>query len=173
MGKLHRPKREVFDIAQKVNKDPKGNLRKVDEYRVERFGIYLARQTPNHPHCHYLESWLLPELGIRVTKWWRKPGHHLGYDFYIDMAEITQTAQDVWQTLDLYLDITLCDGQSLEVLDADELIEASNAKLITPQQACRSLEICHKTIEKLVLNAYDLHRWLSGEGMGLSWRKSD
>jgi len=171
MGKLHRPKREVFDIAKGVNKDPKGNLRKVDEYRVEPFGLYLARPVPNHPRCHYLESWLLPKLGIRITDWWRKPGYDLDYDFYLDMAEIVENPEGIWQTTDLYLDITVRNGHNLQVLDTDELIEASNARLITPQETCRALEICYTTIEKLASNGYDLNRWLADEGIKLTWKR--
>ncbi len=70
---LHPPKRERFDVSAGVNIDPKGIARSVEEYRVEPFGLYMARPTPGRAQFHYLESWLLPDLGLRITDFWFSP----------------------------------------------------------------------------------------------------
>ena len=64
---LHPVKVEFFDTATDVNTDPKGYLRSVETYRETDFGLYMARGA-NHPRFGYLESWLLPDLGLRVNK---------------------------------------------------------------------------------------------------------
>ena len=62
---LHPVKQETFDTATRTNTDPKGFLREVDTFKVTDFGLYMARGA-NHPEFGYLESWLLPELGLRA-----------------------------------------------------------------------------------------------------------
>jgi len=42
-------------------------VRAVDEYAVRPWGLYLARPTPGRAQFHYLESWLLPSIGLRAT----------------------------------------------------------------------------------------------------------
>ncbi|MGH3838428.1 MAG: DUF402 domain-containing protein, partial [Pseudonocardiaceae bacterium] len=64
---IHPPKVELFDLDAMTNTDPKGVVRTVREYRVEPFGLYLARDVIDHPSICALESWLLPELGLRIT----------------------------------------------------------------------------------------------------------
>lgn len=53
---LHPPKVEVFDVAARTNTDPKGHVRSVGEYRVEPFGLYVAREVVDHPSIAALES---------------------------------------------------------------------------------------------------------------------
>ena len=71
---LHPPKVEFFDVAAMSNTDPKGFRRVVDEYRLEDWGLFMARRVDRHFQLTYVESWLLPELGLRVSRWQRKPG---------------------------------------------------------------------------------------------------
>ena len=49
-------------------------MRAVDEYAVQPWGLYVARPTPGRAQFHYLESWLLPSLGLRATVFHFNPG---------------------------------------------------------------------------------------------------
>src|SRR2546423_440342 len=72
---MHPPKHETFDLRARTNTDPKGIVRAVDEYVVRPWGLYLARPTPGRAQFHYLESWLIPSLGLRATVFHYNPGH--------------------------------------------------------------------------------------------------
>jgi hypothetical protein len=85
---IHPPKIELFDLQAMTNTDPKGIVRAVREYRVEPFGLYLARDVIDHHSIRALESWLLPELGLRITDWIYSPGHEWEDHFYIDVVSI-------------------------------------------------------------------------------------
>ncbi|MBO0841411.1 MAG: DUF402 domain-containing protein, partial [Sciscionella sp.] len=132
---VHPPKVERFDVDAMTNTDPKGFVRAVDEYRVESFGLYVARPMVGHPTMRYLESWLLPELNLRVTDFWFRAGHERDQDFYLDVATIdTDTDTDTggaakrhWRSVDHYLDLVLRTGRDLDVLDTDELLAALTA----------------------------------------------
>jgi predicted RNA-binding protein associated with RNAse of E/G family len=165
MAALHPPKVEVFDPAARVNIDPKGIVREVEEFREEPFGLYLARPTPGRAQFHYLESWLVPRLGLRFTDFWFSPGHERDQDFYLDVVGPR------WIATDLYIDIVLKDKLSLTVIDTDELLEAHAAGLVTAEDAEYALKTTYAAVEGLAAHGYDLTAWLSTEDIALTWRR--
>lgn len=167
---IHPPKVEVFDIAAGTNTDPKGFVRAVAEYRVEPFGLYLAREVPDHPSIVYLESWLLPSLGLRATDFWMRPGHELDQDFYLDIVNVTVDGQ-VWRTVDHYVDIVVRVGRGLEVLDVNELTSALVDGQIDQVTAQRALLTAFETVDTLAAHGYDLDGWLAGRGVMLTWQR--
>jgi predicted RNA-binding protein associated with RNAse of E/G family len=167
---VHPPKIETFDVPGMCHVDPKGFVRQVDEYRVEPFGLYMARPVPGHATLAYRESWLLPDLGIQVSDWHFHPGREIDEDFYVDIALI-RPGEHVWQLVDLYLDITLRTGRGLAVLDTDELLAATAEGFIDGRTAQQAIETTHRTVDRLAAHGYDLRRWLDGLGINLTWRR--
>ena len=166
----HPPKVEVFDPGAMENIDPKGIVRAVEEYREEPFGLYLARPTPGRAQFHYLESWLLPGLGLRITDFWFSPGHERDQDFYLDVVRVRRDGGR-WLATDLYLDLVLKDKQSVRVIDTDELLAALAAGLITAEDAEYALTTTYAAVEGLAAHGYDLAGWLSTKDVRLSWRR--
>jgi predicted RNA-binding protein associated with RNAse of E/G family len=167
---VHPPKIETFDVVAMTNVDPKGYVRRVDEYRIEPFGLYMAREMPGHPSIAYRESWLLPELGIQVTDWHYHPGHELDQDFYVDVALIRPGGHS-WQLVDLYLDIVLRTGRGLTVLDTDELLAATAEGFIDARTAKLAIETTHGTVDQIAAHGYDIAAWLATMGVELTWRR--
>src|SRR5258708_30129436 len=91
-GPIHPPKHETFDLVARTNTDPKGIVRAVDVYTVKPWGLYMARPTPGRQQFHYLESWLLPSLGLRATVFRFNPGHEQNHDYYLDVGCYTAAA---------------------------------------------------------------------------------
>ncbi|HVV10307.1 DUF402 domain-containing protein [Amycolatopsis sp.] len=168
--RIHPPKIEIFDVANRTNVDPKGVVREVEEYRVEPFGLYLARPTPGRPNFHYLESWLLPGLGLRLSDFWFTPGNERDQDFYLDVVDV-EVDGDRWRSTDLYLDLVVREGRGVEVLDTDELLAAQSAGLLSPADARRALEITYRTVDGLAAHGHKVHDWLSTMDIELSWRR--
>jgi predicted RNA-binding protein associated with RNAse of E/G family len=172
---IHPPKVELFDVAAMVNTDPKGFRRAVDEYRQADFGLYMARPMHGHPQLAYIESWLLPELGLRVSKWLPRPGR-VREDFYIDLVDIdpafgARTGTSIWRVVDAYLDILVYAGDRLEVLDTNELLAALEGGLIAAGTAQRALERTYRTVEGITRHGYDTGAWLRECGVQLTWRE--
>ncbi|KAA9157160.1 DUF402 domain-containing protein [Amycolatopsis acidicola] len=167
---IHPPKTEVFDVANRTNVDPKGHVRAVEEYRVEPFGLYVARPAPGRPNFRYLESWLLPALGLRLTDFWFNPGYERDQDFYVDVVDV-EVDGDVWRSTDLYLDLVVREGRGLEVLDTDELLAAAGAGLLSPAAARRALEITYTTVAGLAAHGHKLRDWLSTMDIELTWKR--
>ena len=144
-------------------------MRDVDVYAVHPWGLYMARPTPGRDQFHYLESWLLPSLGLRVSVFHFSPGHERDQDFYLDVGRITVDGQ-VWRTEDHYLDLLVRTGSSVELIDVDELMEAVQQGLVTPQIATEAVRVAVAAIDGLTRLGYRLERWLADHEMVLTWR---
>ena len=166
---VHPPKVEVFDLRAGTNTDPKQHVRAVEEYRETPFGLYLARPTPGHPRIAALESWLLPGLGLRITRWSWHPGHERDLDFYLDVVDV-ERGENRWRTVDHYLDVELREHREARLLDIDEFLLAVRAGLLDDATAHRAMETAYGAVDGLARHRYDLANWLRDNGIELSWR---
>jgi predicted RNA-binding protein associated with RNAse of E/G family len=171
----HAPKVEVFDVGARTNTDNKGRVREVDEYRLEPFGLYMARPMKGRQDRFYLESWLLPEFGLRITEWWWREGLREDLDRYVDIVEIDTGEPGpapVWRVTDLYLDIRVRTGRDLEVVDTDELLAALHEGLVGYDETHTALGRVYRAVDGIARHGYDVDRWLVACGIALQWRAS-
>jgi hypothetical protein len=166
----HPPKIETFDLDAMTNVDPKGFVRPVREFRSEPFGLFVARDFIEHPTINAMESWLLPDLGLRVTDWFFHPGQEPDQDFYLDVVSIEVNGR-CWRTEDHYLDLVLRSGRSVEVIDTDELLDAVLAGLLDRDSAQNALVTAYRTVEGLARHGYRLDRWLAAMGASPTWTR--
>lgn len=166
---IHPPKVELFDVEAGTNTDSKKLVRTVEEYRVEPFGLYMARPMADHRTANYVESWLLPDLGIRVTDWVFLPGVQRDQDFYVDIVDIERTPT-AWRTVDYYLDIVVRTGLDAKVIDIDEFLIALRAGLMDDETAERAMRTTYRTLDAVARHGYDLPAWLATLGIVLTWR---
>ncbi|MQY25377.1 DUF402 domain-containing protein [Nocardia aurantia] len=167
--KLHQPKIEYFDLADLTNTDPKGFVRPVERYRVEPWGLYMGRPA-DHPEFHYMESWLLPGLSIRVTVFHNTPEFPRDQDYYLDIGEFGPTTPELWKSVDHYLDISLRTGRGADLLDSDELLAAHAAGYLGLDESRRAIDTAAAALSGLAAHGYDLDGWLRSEGMTLTWK---
>ncbi|WP_424185860.1 DUF402 domain-containing protein [Actinokineospora sp. G85] len=170
---VHPPKVEVFDPAAMTNTDPKGFVRAVEVYRALPGGrLFMARPVDGHKRIAYFQSLLLPEHGLRVSRWRPRPGVDLGHDFYLDVVDIStpeSTGEPVWRTLDLYLDVLVRAGRDLRVEDSDELVAAARAGLLDSSTVQRAMERTYRAVEGIARSSYDVDAWLVTLGVEPPW----
>ena len=166
---MHPPKTVTFDVAAGVNIDTKGHERVVQEYRVTDFGLYMSRAMVGRPTAHWIQTWLLPGLGLAVTDWWWNPGHERDQDFYLDVCEIVRHG-DRWLLTDHYLDIVVRSRRDAVVIDVDEFVGAVAAGVLDPAAAEAAMHRTHRAVDGLAAHGHDLDAWLGGLGVELSWR---
>lgn len=142
----------------------------MDVYTREPWGLYMARPTPGRAQFHYLESWLLPTLGLRANIFHWNPGHERDQDFYLDVGDVTVDDRGMWRTEDHYIDLVVHTGQRTELVDVDELLEALQMGLLSPETAEQAIHCAVAAIDGLAAHDHDLHAWLGSNGMALSWR---
>jgi predicted RNA-binding protein associated with RNAse of E/G family len=156
-------------LRARTNTDPKGIVRAVDVYTVQPWGLYMARPAPGRVQFHYMESWLLPALHLRVTVFHFNPGHERDQDFYLDVGRYTP-GETVWHSEDHYLDLVVRTGAGVELADTDELLTAVRHRLLSPETGAQAVQTAVSAIEGLSRHDYDLDRWLAGHGVTLTWR---
>jgi predicted RNA-binding protein associated with RNAse of E/G family len=131
----------------------------------------MARPTPGRPQFHYLESWLLPALGLRATVFHFSPGHERDHDYYLDIGEYT-AGKTVWRSEDHYLDIEVRTGRGADLTDVDELLDAVRQGMLAPGIAELAVRRAVAAVDGLARNGYDLQAWLTTIGIRLSWRSA-
>lgn len=144
-------------------------MRAVDDYVVHGWGLYLARPTPGRAQFRYLQSWLLPSLGLRANVFHFNAGHERDYDYYLDVGEYTP-GPAIWRSEDHYLDIEVGTGRGVKLADVDELLGAVRHGLLTAEVAEQAVRHAVVAIDGLARHDYDLTRWLASYGMVLTWR---
>lgn len=144
-------------------------MRSVDKYTVAPWGLYMARPTPGRDQFHYLESWLLPSLGLRANIFHFNTGYERNHDYYLDVGEYTPGATE-WRSEDHYLDLVIRTGVGAELKDVDELLTAVRHGLLPEEVGERAILRTVTAIDGLARHGHDLHRWLSANDMELSWR---
>jgi predicted RNA-binding protein associated with RNAse of E/G family len=116
-----------------------------------------------------MESWLLPTMGLRATVFHFNPGHELDQDHYLDVGRFTP-GETAWHSEDHYLDLVVRTGVGVEMADVDELLTAVRHGLLTPETGEQAVQTAVSAIDGLSKNDYDLSRWLTGNGITLTWR---
>lgn len=129
----------------------------------------MARPTPGRAQFHYLESWLLPSIGLRANVFHFNPGFERDQDHYLDVGSIA-VGTDRWQTVDHYVDLVVKTGQRTDVVDVDELLEAHRHGLLDSGTAEAALRRTLDTVAGLAAHGHDLQAWLAEAGMELDWR---
>ncbi|MDO4927619.1 MAG: DUF402 domain-containing protein [Corynebacterium sp.] len=167
---LHPIKTETFDIDAMINIDPKSFRREVDHFMRTDFGLYMARGA-NHPRFGYLESWLLPEVNLRVNKFHNRPEFPATEMYYIDIATV-RMGESQWHTQDLYVDLMNDPGDPVRFTDIDELSAATSAGLISPGLAETAIAATLKAVEGITRHGDDITQWLAALGMPLHWASS-
>lgn len=166
---VHKPKTEYFNLADLTNTDPKGFVRPVEKYRTQPWGLYMAR-TSDHLKFHYIESWLIPDLGIRASVFHYHPQHDLDQDYYVDIGEFGVAGPKLWKSTDHYLDLVVRTGRETELLDVDELLAAQAAGLLSTADATRAIERAATAIDGIARHGYHLEAWLESHGMTITWQ---
>lgn len=182
MGDLHRPKVESFDLAAMTNTDPKGFVRPVDRWATlpgpagSPGALYMARPA-DHPRFGYLESWLIPGLGVRVNRFhFRNGSGHgpwPGQDLYVDIADVVPGDDRFpWTTTDLYIDLVTYAHDRWEILDLEELGDALAAGYLDATTTRRALTTCQRLVSGMIRSG-GVEPWLTAEGYPLEWSDPD
>lgn len=166
---LHPPKFETFDVPAMTNTDNKGFVRPVDEYRETAYGLYLNRPA-DHPRFSRLESWLLPDLGLRASIFHYLPGYRDGQRLYLDVGRFSRAdGAGRWHATDWYLDLVDVPGRPLDLIDVDELFEAHAAGLLTTAEATEAVEIAQRALVGAT-RCGAIQEWLDAQaGEPLHW----
>lgn len=93
-------------------------------------------------------SYTFLEEGYKAGKFYKSNGEFLYW--YCDIIDVEYDFKaDKYTLTDLLVDIKIMADGKVRVLDADELAEALEKRLITTEQACRALRILDKVLRMI------------------------
>ena len=131
----------------------------------------LAFTSEEHPLLAAIEAHVLPNLGIRVSRFKRRREHAVDdYDYYVDIVNVVERGER-WVVRDLYLDVLVFEGEQAKILDTDEYLAAITEGHLEADEAAYALETAHTLLNKLAQHEYNLEMYLQTEGVTLTWRK--
>lgn len=173
---MHPVRTVIYDLAKKEeprhleNDVRRGTLTYLDT-SDERLSYGLEFTPEEHPRLAAIEAYVLPDLGIRVSRFKhrceRLPDD---YDYYIDIVSVVEKG-DLWRVRDLYLDILVFDGYRVKILDTDEYLAALQEGHLTAAEVAHALTALHAFVNGLAQHEYNLDAYLQVEGVTLTWRK--
>lgn len=166
---VHPPKTQTFDPDARVQVDTKGTRRAIETLREEDWGLYLSRPVVARPNAWWIESWVIPDLGVCLSDWRWRPGHERDQDMYLDVASFRRDGRLLRMT-DLYLDLVVRRGRSTEVVDVDEFVAALAQGLLEPPVAEYALERSYAVLDGLARHGHDHEAWLASLGIALGPR---
>lgn len=116
--------------------------------------------------------WILPKLGIRISKWVPKPHlHWKREDYYVDIV-YAEKRESVWLSMDLYLDFLVYDNDRADLIDVDEYVDAVARGLIGQELAIHALQSATRFASRLASVEFRTSALLEEEGAPLAPRPS-
>ncbi len=159
---------DVVDTVNAVRSYSSGSSRQLSVCQVERWGLRLECPTPDDPFSESEVTWLLPDLGLRLT-------HHRPRSRHARSGPSTLTAVRVeigehgWQTTDLLLGLAVPGGTTARIVRCEEFAAAVAGRVLLPDDADQALRTVHRTLEEISRNRHDLSAWLGHLGIYDSW----
>ncbi len=119
-------------------------------YRDESLLITKWKAIKARPDIGWGISFAFLNDGYKIARFYDNSGNFIYW--YCDIIDVWyDSGSDTYTLVDLLLDIKLMPDGKIKVLDADELAEALENKMITTEQACRAL----RTLNKLLGMEYE------------------
>lgn len=139
----------------------------LDVCRFERWGLALECPTPEDPTHEAEISWLLPEPGLRLTRYRPRRRHSRRGPSQLTAVHIERDTRS-WRTTDLLLGLQVPDHGAARIVQSEEFADAVATGIIRPGEADYAFSTVHRTLEELSRHR-DLNQWLAHRGIFDLW----
>lgn len=159
---MHPPKVSRYDLLLKTH-EVKWGLCPVTRFEMGEGWLLMERPMLEHPDFLGMNSYVLPDLGIAVTRWQHRPeSRYTWYDYYVDILTC-EVEGEIWTTRDFYLDVVVLENRAAFTNDTDEFLEAVHEGLLSQAEAALALTKMHTLLNGLGECGYSMKAWLKRE----------
>ncbi|GAB3299825.1 hypothetical protein [Parasphingorhabdus pacifica] len=158
---------DVVDVFSSQRSHPSGVVTPLEACRLERWGLSLECPTPEDPAHEAEISWLLPEPGLRLTRYRPRRRHSKREPSMLTAVHIERDTRS-WKTTDLLLGLQVADHGPARIVQSEDFAAAVSAGIIRPGEADHAFQIVHRTLEELSRQR-DLNQWLAHRGIFDLW----
>ncbi|MHA6799168.1 hypothetical protein [Bounagaea algeriensis] len=154
---------EVIDVHGARRRHASG-IDDLQQCRVEQWGLEVEYDTP-HASDHAAEHvWLLPEIGLRLTRFRPRRRHSRPSASLLTAAHIEADTSS-WACADLLLGLELPEQRRPRIVRSEEFGTAVAAGRIRSHEADTALRTMHRILAELSTHG-DLDSWLAANGIG-------
>ncbi|GAA3869782.1 hypothetical protein GCM10022243_39040 [Saccharothrix violaceirubra] len=158
----------MVDTVNAVRSFSPGASRALSECRVEHWGLRLECPTPEDPSVDAEITWLLPDVGVRLTHQRPRSRHARSGPTVITAVRVEVDGR-TWRTTDLLLGLAVPGRTTPRIVCAEEFAAAVAGRVLGPEDADQALRTVHRTLEDLSLHRHDIGSWLVHRGIYDTW----
>ncbi|GAA3462159.1 DUF402 domain-containing protein [Saccharothrix longispora] len=159
---------DVVDTVSAVRSYSSGGARRLSTCRVEHWGLRLECPTPEDPFSDSEVTWLMPELGLRLTHHKPRSRHARSGPSVLSAVRVQRDSRH-WRTTDLLLGLAVPGGTTARIVRSEEFAAAVAGRVLNADDADQALRIVHRTLEEVSLHRHDLGTWLTHRGIFDTW----
>ncbi len=158
----------MVDTVSAVRSYSGGTSRHLSTCRVEDWGLKLECPTPEDPFSDSEVTWLMPELGLRLTHHRPRSRHARSGPSVLSAVRVQRDGR-AWRTTDLLLGLAVPGGTTARIVRSEEFAAAVAGRVLGPGDADQALRTVHRTLEEISLHRHDLRSWLVHRGIYDAW----
>lgn len=158
---------DVVDVFSARRHLASGITQQLDGCHLERWGLCLECETPEDPSYGSEITWLLPDPGLRLTRYRPRSRHARPEASMLTAVRIARDTRS-WFTTDLLLGLEVPDDAPPRVVNSGEFAAAVSAGEINVEEADFALHTVHRTFEEIRLHR-DINQWLAHRGVFADW----
>ncbi|WP_223839296.1 hypothetical protein [Saccharopolyspora pogona] len=158
---------EVIDVFSSQRRQPSGSVAQLEVCHVERWGLAVECPTPEAPDHDAEITWLLPDLGLRLTRYRPRRRHSRPGPSMLTAVHIERETRS-WTMTDLLLGLEVGDHGRARITHATEFAAAVGNGLIRLSEADYALRTVHRTLDEVTRHR-DINQWLAHRGIFQLW----
>lgn len=159
---------DVVDTISGVRSYSSGGSRTLSSCYAERWGLRIEHPTPEDPFSDSEVTWLMPELGLRLTTYRPRSRHARSSPSVLSAVRVERDHRH-WQTTDLLLGLAVPGGTTARIVRSEDFAAAVAGRVLRPGDADQALRTVHRTLEELSNVNHNLTSWLTWHGIYDSW----
>jgi uncharacterized protein len=158
---------EVIDVFSSQRRRPSGFVAQLEVCHVERWGLAVECSTPDAAEHSTEITWLLPDLGLRLTRYRPRSRHSRPGPSMLTAVHIERETRS-WTTRDLLLGLEIGHHGRARITRAAEFAAAVGSGMIRLSEADYALRTVHRTLEEVTRHR-DINQWLAYRGIFDVW----
>lgn len=136
--------------------------------QVEPWGLRMECPTPDDPFSESQATWLIPELGLRLTHQHSRSRHARNEAGTLTAVRVQRDTRS-WRTTDLLLGLSVPGGTSARIIGSEEFAAAVAGGVIRADDADLALHTVHRTLEEISRSFHDIGHWLAYHRIYTPW----
>lgn len=158
---------EIVDVPRAQRVHSSGAGQQLEKCHVHRWGLSLECPTPEDPVHEAEITWLLPRIGVRLTRYRTRRFQVERGPTFVSAVHVSWDNR-AWSTTDLLLGLQVPERGCARIVRYDDFATAISTGVIRLSEADYALHTVHRTLEELSKHR-DLNQWLAYQGIFDLW----